>query len=239
MKISIIIPALNEEAGIGNAISQIPVNSLKRMGHSVEILVVDNGSTDDTAQIARKNGARVVSQPVRGYGNAYKAGFENATGDLIVTGDADMTYPFETIPELVRRAVEENIDFMNTDRLSQLNPAAMTFSHVVGNRILTLIARILFGWPFKDSQSGMWIFKRAILDRLDLDSTGMPFSQDLKIEAYIKGFKCAEAPIEYRVRAGEVKLNTIRDGWRNISHMFKKRFALKRSAAKISAEELS
>jgi len=100
----------------------------------------------------------------------------------------------------------------------------MSISHVFGNWVLSLVTKVLFGWPFRDSQSGMWIFKRSILKKIDVRSGGMPFSQELKIEAYIKGFKCTEIPIEYRVRTGDVKLNVIGDGLGNIAKLFKKRF---------------
>jgi hypothetical protein len=116
-----------------------------------------------------------------------------------------------------------DFDFINTDRLSKLNPEAMTSSHVIGNFMLSLIMRSLFRWPFNDSQSGMWIFKRSIWKYLDVRSEGMPFSQELKIESFIKGFKCIEVPIEYRARVGKVKLNTIKDGFGNILQLFKKR----------------
>lgn len=225
MKISVVIPALNEESGIRATIKQIPVQELTSKGYAVEIIVVDNGSTDKTAQISRRAGAIVVPQPLRGYGNAYKAGFAYATGDIIATGDADMTYPFDELPHIIDQMVRGGFDFMNTDRLSDLNTDAMTFSHFFGNWLLSFTTKILFGWPFNDSQSGMWIFRRSILKRLDVRSEGMPFSQELKIEAYMRGFKCAEVPIEYRARVGEVKLNTISDGIGNITQLLIKRLS--------------
>jgi glycosyltransferase involved in cell wall biosynthesis len=225
-KLSIVIPALNEEEGIGAAIDQIPVRELKKLGYEVEILVVDNASTDNTAEVALAHGAKVVYQPVRGYGNAYKAGFAAAQGEIIATGDADMTYPFDALPELLSTMQTEKADFVTTDRLSSLNREAMTFSHIIGNWGLSFTTRILFGWPFNDSQSGMWIFKRVILNSLDVRSGGMPFSQELKVEAYIRGFKCIELPIEYRPRVGEVKLNTVKDGIRNITQLVSKRARL-------------
>lgn len=232
MKISIIIPALNEEAAIGAAIDQIPLKELKNLGIDAEVLVVDNASTDRTSEIAKAHGARVIYQPIRGYGNAYKAGFLNATGDIIATGDADMTYPFDALPSIVTNMLETGDDFVNTDRLSKLNPEAMTLSHVFGNWMLSMVTQVLFGWPFNDSQSGMWIFKRNILEQMDVQSSGMPFSQELKIEAYIRGFKCSEVPIEYRVRVGEVKLNTFKDGFGNIAQLFRKRFTYWKQASK-------
>jgi len=99
----------------------------------------------------------------------------------------------------------------------------MEGSHVWGNKLLTTTTRLLFGWPFVDSQSGMWIFKRSIWKDLQVKPSGMPFSQELKIEAYMRGFKCIEIPIDYRARAGEGKLNTVRDGIGNIIQLFKKR----------------
>ena len=110
-KISIVIPAFNEEQGIGSVIKQVPVSSLNASGYEVEIIVVDNASTDHTADVARSHGAFVVYQPLRGYGNAYKAGFNNATGDIIVTGDADMTYPFDMALSLIEKLETENLDF--------------------------------------------------------------------------------------------------------------------------------
>ncbi|HEV7454450.1 MAG TPA: glycosyltransferase family 2 protein [Candidatus Saccharimonadales bacterium] len=226
--ISIVIPALNEEKGIGSVLKEIPITELNKMGYEVEVLVIDNGSTDKTPHIARSHRARVIIQPVRGYGNAYKAGFANASGDIIATGDADLTYPFDILPSVLKQMEAEDLDFINTDRLSSLNPAAMSRSHVFGNWLLTVATRVLYNWPFKDSQSGMWIFKRSIWQDLDVRSSGMPFSQELKIEAYFKGFKCIELPITYRARAGEEKLNTISDGLGNIMQLVRKRLQISR-----------
>jgi hypothetical protein len=91
--------------------------------------------------------------------------------------------------------------------------------------VLTTITKILFHLPFVDSQSGMWIFRREIWDELNVKSSGMPFSQELKIEAHIRGFKCAEVPIKYRIRAGEAKLNTFKDGTKVMFHIFRKKLA--------------
>lgn len=224
--LTIVIPALNEEKGIGPVIREIPLGKLEEIGYRTEILVIDNDSTDDTRKIAKDHGATVIVMPIRGYGNAYKAGFANASGDVIATGDADLTYPFDVLPEIVLRMERENLDFINTDRLANLDKAVMTSSHKFGNALLTLITKVLFGCPFNDSQSGMWIFKRSIWKQLKVTSSGMPFSQELKIEAHVKGFKCAEIPITYRARAGKEKLNTLKDGIGNITHLFKKKLSL-------------
>jgi glycosyltransferase involved in cell wall biosynthesis len=218
-KVTIVIPALNEEKAIGRVLTQAPVQKLEQQGYSVEFLVVDNGSSDKTGEIARSLGARVILEPKRGYGNAYKAGFAHADGDWIVTGDADMTYPFDMILEFLQQGERENVDFITTNRLLKENQGAMSPSHYFGNRTLSAITRVLFQWPFVDSQSGMWIFRRRIWDSLDVRSSGMPFSQEIKLEAYLRGFRCAEIPIPYRTRIGSVKLQAIRDGIRNITHL--------------------
>ncbi|HYZ94896.1 MAG TPA: glycosyltransferase family 2 protein, partial [Nitrososphaeraceae archaeon] len=92
--ISVIIPALNEELGIRNTISSIPLKEIRdTFGYDVEILVIDGNSTDQTRDVARKAGAQVIVEKQRGYGRAYKTGFAAARGDIIVTLDADNTYP--------------------------------------------------------------------------------------------------------------------------------------------------
>lgn len=214
-RLSVVIPALNEEPNIPATLAAIPVDRLRADGYDVEVLVVDNGSTDQTAAVARAHGARVLIQPVRGYGNAYKAGFANATGDIIATGDADLTYPFEILPDVLKLIERDNLEFVSTNRLAGLRPEAMKPSHVWANRMLTGVSRALFeSLPFRDSQSGMWIFKRYVWSCLDVQSGGMPFSQEIKVEAYRNGFRCAEIPIEYRPRGGETKLRGVRDGAR-------------------------
>ncbi|MFA6570502.1 MAG: glycosyltransferase family 2 protein [Bacteroidota bacterium] len=228
-KITIVIPALNEELGIGAVIKEIPIKILNDMGFETEIMVIDNGSKDKTKNIAREHGAVVIVQPIRGYGNAYKAGFANANGEVIATGDADLTYPFSILPKVLRRMKRENLDFINTNRLKTINTKVMSKSHIFGNYLLTTIMKILFKTPFRDSQSGMWIFRTEIWDKLNVSSSGMPFSQELKIEAYIKGFKCAEIPIIYRARAGKEKLNTFHDGIGNLSQLFYKKIKISSS----------
>jgi glycosyltransferase involved in cell wall biosynthesis len=217
--VSVVIPAYNEQENIPQTIAAIPTERLREAGFGVEVLVVDNGSTDRTGQVARAHGAKVIVQPVRGYGNAYKAGFANCTGDIIATGDADLTYPFHILPEALGRLYDEGLDFITTDRLGALDRAAMTTSHVWGNHALSFVTRTLFAVPFRDSQSGMWIFHRHVLRTLRLRSGGMAFSQELKIEAHRRGFRCAEIPIEYYPRGGVTKNRTLRDGIGNLGQL--------------------
>ncbi|AGB04410.1 glycosyl transferase [Aciduliprofundum sp. MAR08-339] len=219
MKVSVIIPTLNEEESIGHVLDKIPKDSR----YEWEILIVDGNSKDRTREIAREKGARVIVEKRKGYGRAYKTGFAHATGDIIVTLDGDDTYPAERIPELVEHLLKNNLDFISCERFSKMQKGAMSLTHKFGNWVLTITTRILFGVKIKDSQSGMWVFRRKILKDLNLTSDGMPFSEEIKIEAW-KRFRCEEVPIEYRERKGEVKLNTWNDGLRNLKFLFKKRF---------------
>lgn len=224
--ITVVIPALNEEHGIGPVLREVPIKKLNEMGYDVEIMVIDNGSTDQTLHIAKSHGATVIIQPIKGYGNAYKAGFANASGDIIATGDADLTYPFVDLPKILKIMEKRDLDFINTNRLKYINTKVMSKSHIFGNFVLSLMTKVLYNAPFADSQSGMWIFKRSIWKHLRVHSSGMPFSQEIKIEAYIRGFRCAELPIRYRTRAGKEKLNTVRDGMRTVTHLFIKKMDL-------------
>jgi len=226
VKLSVVIPALNEERCIADVLKEIPLSELAEMDYDVELIVVDNGSDDYTAHVACVHGASVVVQPVRGYGNAYRAGFAYATGDVVATGDADLTYPFADLPKILKLMEQQDLEFITTDRLSGLRDGVMTRSHIFGNWLLSLTTKALFRWPYRDSQSGMWIFKRHVWHALDVQSSGMPFSQEVKIEAFLKGFKCEELPIDYRARAGETKLNTITDGLGNNAQLVKKRSSL-------------
>ncbi|NAZ85049.1 glycosyltransferase family 2 protein [Kineococcus indalonis] len=231
--LSIVIPALNESQNLPRLMAGIPIAELALAGWDAEVVVVDNASTDGTGDVARSLGARVVEQPVRGYGNAYFKGLSSATGDVLVTGDADLTYPFDALPELLAAMDSEDLEFITTDRLSPANRAAMKPSHTVANHFLSTLNKVLFGCPFRDSQSGMWVLRREVWEGLDVRSGGMAFSQEIKNEAYFRGFSCKEIPIEYRARGGQVKLNAFRDGVGNVAQLFEHRWRLFRDGGPV------
>jgi len=219
--VSVVIPTMNEEESIGLVLEAVH-DALKALG-DYEILIVDTNSKDRTREIASSKGAKIIDEPRRGYGRAYKTGFENASRAIICTLDADMTYPAEKIPGLVRMLEEEDLEFITTDRMAGLEPGAMKFAHRLGNNILSITTRVLFRVRIHDSQSGMWVFRKSILPRLELRSDGMAMSEELKIEAFRKG-RAKEVPIKYRPRMGDVKLNTWGDGLKNLRFLFRKRF---------------
>ncbi|MDE2925282.1 MAG: glycosyltransferase family 2 protein [Acidobacteriota bacterium] len=217
-KITVVIPCLNEEEGIRMVLERIP-------RFVDEVIVVDNGSTDATAEIAAGLGARVIREDVRGYGRAYKTGLLHAQGDIIVTLDGDHSYPVDSLSYLIEALMGADVGFVSASRFPVQNPKAMSWTSFVGNKCLSVVLSVLFLRRVRDSQSGMWIFYREALENMNLVSDGMAFSEEIKIEAMRHpriGFK--EIPINYSNRAGEVKLRPWRDGWSNLVFLFKKRF---------------
>jgi glycosyltransferase involved in cell wall biosynthesis len=196
---------------------------MRKTQYEFEILVIDTNSKDMTREIAREKGATVVEEPRRGYGRAYKTGFEKAIGDIVATLDADCTYPAEDIPQLCDRLFAENLDFITTNRLARMEEGAMSAKHRLGNWVLNATTKMLFSVSFKDSQSGMWVFRRESYAKLDVQDDGMPFSEEIKIEAFRK-LRTIEVPITYKRRVGEVKLSSWKDGWKNFKFLWKKRF---------------
>ena len=224
-RITVIIPCLNEEQGIEKV--------LRRMPDFVdEVIVVDNGSTDRTSEVAASFGAYVIREAVRGYGRSYKKGFSEATGDIIVTLDGDHSYPPDAISYLLEAFLHLEIDFLNASRFPVRDPRAMSLKHKLGNLVLSLAMSILYLRWVRDSQSGMWVFRRAILEHMELLSDSMAFSEEIKTEAIRSPhIRFEEISIQYSSRLGEIKLNPWRDGFYNLFFLLKKRFRRRRRRA--------
>jgi hypothetical protein len=215
--ISLVIPCYNEEEGLRQLLPKIP-------DIVDEVLIVDNASTDNTARVARELGARVVEEKIKGYGRAYKTGFKNATGDIIITMDGDGTYPPESITLLLYILFEEDVDFISARRWRSKSLQRKSPIRIFGNIILSFTMAALYLCYIVDSQSGMWVFKKNVLPNLKLSSDGMALSEEIKIEAFAnKNIKTLEIPIYYGERVGTSKLNIWRDGILNLLFLFKKR----------------
>jgi glycosyltransferase involved in cell wall biosynthesis len=218
-RITVITPCLNEEQGIEKVLQLMP-------DFVDEVIVVDNGSTDRTSDVARSYGARVIREDVRGYGRSYKTGFASATGDIIITLDGDHSYPPDAISYLLEAFLHLDVDFLNASRFPVRDAKAMSFKHKMGNLILSLAMSLLYFRWVRDSQSGMWVFKRSILEGMKLTSNGMAFSEEIKIEALKRNrIRFMEISIMYTSRMGEIKLNPWRDGFYNLWFLVKKRFS--------------
>jgi glycosyltransferase involved in cell wall biosynthesis len=217
LRISVVIPCFNEEHGLRHVLTRMP-------GYVDEVVVVDNNSTDETARVAQELGARVIFEGRKGYGNAYLTGLPAATGDIIATVDGDGTYPADMIAPIVDDMLARRLDFVSASRFPLRDQGAMRARNVLGNKILTYAFRALYLHWIADSQSGMWVFRRACLERLHLTQPGMAFSEEIKIEALAaRGVRFGEYHIHYSDRIGETKLYPWRDGMANLLFLFRRR----------------
>src|SRR6185436_12548221 len=168
--ITVIMPCLNEEQGVEQVLTRMP-------DFVDQVIVVDNGSTDRTSEVAARYGAQVIREDARGYGRAYKTGFASAAGDIIITLDGDHSYPPDAISYLLEAFFHLEVDFLNASRFPVRDSEAMSFKHKFGNLVLSLVMSILYLRWVRDSQSGMWVFRRSIPKDIKLVSDGMAFSE--------------------------------------------------------------
>lgn len=217
--VSVVMPCLNEEEAIGPCIEKIQ-RTFVAAGIDGEIVVCDNGSTDASVAIAERMGARVVHQPLRGYGNAYLKGFASARGRYLVMGDADDTYDFTMIPEFLFALDSERHQFVTGSRYLGGGDGHITALHrYFGNPALTRILNLLFGTRYTDVYCGFRAFSREAYERIQPVSPGMEFNLELAINAGLAGLRVKEIPIVLAPRKGESKLRTFRDGWRSLRMM--------------------
>jgi glycosyltransferase involved in cell wall biosynthesis len=213
--VSVVIPCLNESASIERCVA-LAEDALADHELAGEVVVVDNGSTDGSAELAARAGARVVHEPRRGYGSAYLAGFAAARGAYIVMADADLTYDFNDIPRFVEH-LDAGAQLVMGDRMDNIKPGAMPWLHrYVGNPILTGVLNLFFSTGVKDAHCGMRALRRDVLPRLDLRTTGMEFASEMVIRASKENLAIDQIPIEYHPREGQSKLSSFRDGWRHL-----------------------
>ena len=213
ISLTVIIPTLNEGESIGPTIDQIP-RDLPWL--DVKVLVIDGNSTDGTVEESEIRGAKVVNESRKGYGRAYKTGFSLVDTDYVATLDGDTTYPADKIPHVLAFLINNNLDFVTCNRLDKMDSDAMSMTHKVGNWGLALGTNLFHGINIRDSQSGMWVFKKEVIGKVKLTSDGMPLSEEFKIEAFKRGLRAVEIPVPFHSRVGEVKLNTWEDGIWNL-----------------------
>jgi len=213
--VSVILPALDEEQTIGNCIAKIQ-QVFREQEISGEILVAD-ASSDRTGEIARSLGATVIRTGRTGYGNAYLAGFRQASGRYLVMGDADDTYDFLEIPRLLE-PLENGADLVIGSRFKgTIQRGSMAPLHrYIGNPVLTWMVNVIFGSHFSDAHSGFRAITREALDRLSLRTGGMEFASEMLINASRERLRIVEVPVDYYPRKTPSKLHSFADGWRHI-----------------------
>jgi hypothetical protein len=211
--VSVVLPCLNEQGSVGVCVARAKA-ALEAAGIAAEVVVCDNGSTDASAEEAVAAGARVVSEPRRGYGSAYLAGIEAATGGIIVLADADATYPLEEAPTFVEAARSRDTLVMGSRFKGTILPDAMPFLHrTVGSPVTRLLLRVLFGVRCTDPHSGMRAMRRSVFDTVRPSSLGMEFAIEMVMNASRRGVPLHEIPITYHPRVGDSKLRALPDGW--------------------------
>lgn len=191
MKVSIVIPALNEEDSIGKVLEKIPFDKLPE----TEIIVVDNGSKDRTALVALARGVRVVSEPRKGYGIATITGLSKATGDIIVTMDADGGHWPGDLPKLVKPVATGGAMAAMGVRIHSF-PHGMKIRRFLANVVLAKIFNSLYGERLSDVQCGFRAIHRKVLERLTLSEEGMQFTTELLIE--LKEKKVHLTPVQLK-----------------------------------------
>lgn len=243
--VSFVIPCLNEEKGIGRGIDQIfnlqfSVSNKKILK---QIIVVDNGSTDKSRDVAKKAGAKVILEPRKGYGRALRTGLENAKGEYLVFADGDGTYDLGEANKLLELLYtdkkKEGNDLGHPDNLSdprgrtrgydlvigsrlkgRIKKGAMPFLHrYLGTPVLNFLFSLFFKQRVSDVNSGFRALTRQAFTKLNLKANGMEFASEMIYKAGQKGLKIAEVGISYSPRIGKSKLTPFRDAWRHVKFL--------------------
>jgi glycosyltransferase involved in cell wall biosynthesis len=221
LELSVVMPCLDEEQTLPICIRKA-LGTMRELGIAGEVVVVDNGSTDRSVELAQECGARVVHQPLRGYGNALRAGFEEARGRFIIMGDCDDSYDFTDLGRFVER-LRDGADMVVGNRLAgQIKPGAMPWLHRwVGNPLLSWFLNLLFRTGVGDTQCGMRGFTKEALAKMRLQMPGMELASEMVIKSSLAGLKTQEIPITLSPdgRDRRPHLRSFRDGWRHLRFM--------------------
>ena len=223
IELTILMPCLNEEETIAICIAKAK-KYMKDNQINGEILISDNGSTDKSAEIAKKMGARVCYEEIKGYGSALIRGSKEAKGKYIIMGDCDDSYDFSNLNEMITELRKGNQLVMGNRFKGGIEKGAMSFSHkYIGNPILSGIGRILYKTSIGDFHCGLRGYDREAMLNLNLQSLGMEYASEMVVQAVKNNLKIAEVPVKLR-KDGRTKtshLRTVRDGIRHLIYLLK------------------
>jgi len=223
LDLSVVMPCLDEETTVGLSVNDA-MKFMEKYSINGEVIVVDNGSKDNSLKHAKEAGAKVISEPRRGYGRALKTGFKNAQGKIVIMGDCDTTYDFLNMETMYQLLQNGSYDMVIGNRYSGgIEKGAMPWSHRWGVKLLSFLGRRKFKVNIYDFHCGIRGFKKQALDKLELKTDGMEFATELIAEASRKGLTIKEIPVPLKkcelIRKS--KLRTIRDGLRHLIYIIK------------------
>ncbi len=219
--VSVVLPCLNEESSVALCVHEA-LDALEAGNLRGEVIVVDNGSTDESIPAAEAAGGRVIKESRPGYGSALLAGFDAANYEIVVMADADFTYDLGRVPDLVSPIVEDRADLVLGSRLDAANRQTMPYLHrFIGTPLLTFLTAHACGRRVvTDSQSGFRAFRHDSLGAMKLSSSGMELASEMLINSARAGLRIQEIETGYRPRIGQSKLATWSDGWRHLFLIF-------------------
>ncbi len=221
MRLSFIVPAYNEAATIGEVLERVAA-----LGFDAQVVVVDDGSTDATAEIAQRHGAQVIRQANQGKGAAIRAAIPHVDGDIVVIQDADMEYDPADVPLLIEPIERGAADVVFGSRLSGGRPQrAYLFWHMVGNRFLSLLTGVLYNTTLSDMETGYKAFRVEVLRSLDLRQDDFAIEPEITAKICRQKLRVYEVPISYYGRTyAEGKKITWRDGLKAVWVLLSIRF---------------
>lgn len=224
--ISVIVPAFDEERNIAETLERL--SRLQSEIGNLEIIVVDDGSEDNTSkEVAKFANVKYIKHPINmGKGAALNTGIRESIGEVIVIQDADLEYFPEKIPELAAPILKEEVDVIYGTRLFNGVPEGMSFSHYVGNKILSFVAAMMYGIELTDVMTGYKAFKRKIFDSFELESRGFGVEIELTVKSLCNGWRFKEIPLAYRYRQRGTSKIRYKDGFRCLLQLVTGRFGL-------------
>ncbi len=221
-RLSILLPALNEEGGIRKVMHRIPRRRLQGMGFDLTVQLLDGGSSDLTREVARRHGAEVYVQKGWGKGSAFRQFLPTLQSSYCVILDSDATYPPSRIPDFAR-ALRDGAPVVVGSRFKgTIHDGAMTASNRLGNKLLSRYASFLYGVPVSDVCSGMWGFRTDVLKSFEIHADGFDLEANLFAECVRRRVPIVEIAIPYYRRIGPAKLR-VRTGFRIAWSLFHNR----------------
>lgn len=221
-RVTIVLPAKNEEHAIGATLDALPIETLRAMGLDTDVVVLDGNSGDATAEIARRWGATVIPDEEPGKAAALRNARDRFRGDYVVMLDADGTYAPDAIPQMLFPLMRGEADVMMGHRLIQ--PGSMKGTHLVGNVVLSMLATALFRSYCPDVCTGLWGFRADVLRSLPLRSEGFGLEAELYSLAQRMGYRVEKLRVHYLPRAGDPKLDFGTDGLQIVRTLMQARF---------------